>query len=155
MERTHWVTHAWLDGKALGTQESLIAPHVYDLGTLLSPGKHLLTICVDNTLLFDLGRFVSVYYEGTQTNWNGVIGRIELEAHDPVSLTKIQTYPNVNRKSVRVQLRVGNSSGSHATGNISLSATNSSGHPAGSDVMVPFALDRKSTRLNSSHLGIS
>ena len=139
MERAHWVTHAWLDGTALGTQESLIAPHVYDLGTLLSPGKHQLTICVDNTLLFDLGRFVSIYYEGTQTNWNGVIGRIELEAHDPVSLTKIQTYPDVNRKSVRVKLRVGNSSGSHATGNISLSVTNSSGHPAGSDVMVPFA----------------
>ena len=139
MERAHWVTHAWLDGTALGTQESLIAPHVYDLGTLLSPGKHQLTICVDNTLLFDLGRFVSIYYEGTQTNWNGVIGRIELEAHDPVSLTKIQTYPDVNRKSVRVKLRVGNSSGSHPTGNISLSVTNSSGHPAGSDVMVPFA----------------
>jgi hypothetical protein len=139
IERTHWVTHAWLDGKALGTQESLIAPHVYDLGTLLSPGKHQLTICVDNTLLFDLGRFVSVYYEGTQTNWNGIIGRIELRAHDPVSLTKIQTYPDVNRKSVRVTLMVGNSLGSRATGNISLSVTNSSGRPAGSDVMVPFA----------------
>ena len=71
MERTHWVTHAWLDGKALGTQESLIAPHVYDLETLLTAGKHLLMICIDNTLLFDLGRFVSIYYEGTQTNWNG------------------------------------------------------------------------------------
>jgi hypothetical protein len=143
MERAHWVTHAWLDGKALGTQESLIAPHVYDLGTLLSPGKHLLTICADNTLLFDLGEFVSIYYEGTQTNWNGVIGRIELEAHDPISLTKVQAYPDVNRKSVRITLRVGNKSGSHASGNITLSVTNSSGHPsghlAGSDVMVPFA----------------
>jgi len=139
MERTHWVTRAWLDGKPLGTQESLIAPHVYDLGTMVSPGKHVLTICVDNTLLFDLGSFVSVYYEGTQTNWNGIIGRIQLEAHDPISLTKVQAYPDVSRKSVRVKLKVGNKSGSHATGNISLSVTNLAGHPAGSDIVVPFA----------------
>jgi len=149
MERTHWVTHAWLDGNALGTQESLIAPHVYDLGTQISPGKHLLTICADNTLLFDLGRFVSVYYEGTQTNWNGIIGRIQLRAHDPVSLTKIQVYPDVGRKSARVKLSVGNSSESHATGTISLSATNSSGHPAGSDVMVPFAFPDQETVLEA------
>ena len=116
MERTHWVTHAWLDGKALGTQESLIAPHLYDLGASLSAGKHLLTICVDNTLLFDLGDFVSIYYEGTQTNWNGIIGRIELTAKDPVSLTKIQVYPDVDRKSAKVKLRVGNRSGANVSG---------------------------------------
>ena len=150
MERAHWVTHAWLDGKALGSQESLIAPHLYDLGTLLSAGKHQLTICVDNTLLFDLGRFVSVYYEGTQTNWNGVIGRIELEAHDPVSLTKIQTYPDVKSKSVRVKLKIGNSSGSHASGNIILSVTNSSGHQAGPDVTVPFAFSGQEIVLDAA-----
>ena len=149
MERTHWVTRAWLDGKALGTQESLISPHVYDLGALVSQGKHLLTICVDNTLLFDLGDFVSVYYEGTQTNWNGVIGRIELRAHDPVSLTKIQVYPDVGSKSARVKLRVGNRTGAHASGNISLQVTNSSGKLAGSEVMVPFAGGDQETELEA------
>jgi len=149
MERTHWVTHAWLDGKALGTQESLISPHVYELGTLLTPGKHQLTVCVDNTLQFDLGDFVSVYYEGTQTNWNGVIGRIEFRAHDLVSLTKIQVYPDVNRKSAKVKLRVGNRSGARVTGGISLSVTNASGHPAGSAVTVPFAFPGDETVLEA------
>jgi hypothetical protein len=55
LERVHWVTHAWLDGRELGTQESLISPHTYDLGTGVTPGKHLVTLCIDNTLIYDLG----------------------------------------------------------------------------------------------------
>lgn len=147
MERTHWVTHAWLDGKALGTQESLISPHVYDLGASLAPGKHVLTICVNNTLLFNLGEFVSIYYEGTQTNWNGVIGRIELEAHDPVSLTKMQVYPDVEHKSARVKLRVGNRTGALVSGSIRILITDSTGHPAGSELVVPFSLAGEETEL--------
>ena len=59
LERCRWVTTVWLDDKRIGTQDSLIAPHVYDFGTGVAPGKHRLTICVDNTVKLDLGHFVS------------------------------------------------------------------------------------------------
>ena len=42
LERVHWETKVWIDGKPVpGIQDSLIAPHVHDLGTLA--GTHRLT----------------------------------------------------------------------------------------------------------------
>ena len=138
LERTHWVTQAWLDGKDLGSQESLIAPHVHDLGAGVKPGNHLLTLCVDNTLLFDLGPFVSVYYEGTQTNWNGIIGRIELQARDAVFLDKFQVYPDVDRSAALVKLSIRNNTNSAVAGEIQLRAESPDG-AAGSPVTVDFS----------------
>jgi len=65
LERCRWVTTVWLDDKLIGSQDSLIAPHVYDFGTAVAPGKHRLTICVDNTAKIDLGLFVSALFGGT------------------------------------------------------------------------------------------
>ena len=46
-----WTSQVWLDGRPIGdAQDSLIAPHVYDLGVGIAPGKHTLTIRVDNTV---------------------------------------------------------------------------------------------------------
>ncbi len=123
LERAHWVTRVWLDSNALGTQDSLIAPHVYDLGTALAPGKHRLTICVDNTKKIDLGRFVSINYEGTQTNWNGLIGRLELRAEDPVSIADVQVYPDAAHKLARVRVTLSNRTGQPVDGDLTISAT--------------------------------
>jgi len=49
----------------IGTQDSLIAPHVYDFGIAVAPGKHRLTLCVDNTVKLNLGKFVSALFGGT------------------------------------------------------------------------------------------
>jgi len=39
LERVHWETKVWIDGQPVpGTQDSLIAPHVHDLGTWVAPG---------------------------------------------------------------------------------------------------------------------
>jgi hypothetical protein len=122
LERVHWVTCAWIDGQPAGTADSLVAPHLHDLGTL-TPGKHQLTLCVDNTLQFDLGAFVSIYYEGTQTNWNGIIGRIELQANDRISIAQVQVYPDADGKRVRVQVRVSNPGDAKCNGLIQLSIT--------------------------------
>lgn len=60
LERVRWVSQAWLDGRPIGNpQDSLVAPHVYDLGIGVAPGKHVLTIRVDNTAKLNLGTFVS------------------------------------------------------------------------------------------------
>lgn len=47
MERPRWETRVWIDDKPLGTNNSLCAPHEYDLG-ILSPGRHRLTVRCDN-----------------------------------------------------------------------------------------------------------
>lgn len=122
LERIHWVTRAWLDGQAFGSQDSLVSPHVFDLGTGVKPGSHLLTLCVDNTLQFALGPFVSVYYEGTQTNWNGAVGRIELQVRDAVHIDRFQVYPDVDRRAALVKLTVRNATQKPISGEIRLSA---------------------------------
>jgi hypothetical protein len=127
LERTHWETTVWVDDELTGTQDSLIAPHIYNLGTNLAPGKHRLTICVDNTRKIDLGRFVSINYAGTQTNWNGLVGKLELRARDPVSVADVQVYPDVERKLAKVSIVITNVTGKPATGTITLGATGAAG----------------------------
>jgi hypothetical protein len=123
LERAHWVTTVWVDDKYVGTQDSLIAPHVYDLGINLAPGKHRLTICVDNTRKIDLGHFASIYYEGTQTNWNGLIGKLELRAKDLVSVADVQVYPDLDRKLAKVSVLITNVTGQPASGELTVEGT--------------------------------
>jgi len=35
LERCHWETHVWVDGKDCGMRDSLCVPHVYDLSAVL------------------------------------------------------------------------------------------------------------------------
>jgi beta-galactosidase/beta-glucuronidase len=48
LERCHWESRLWVDDKEAGMQNSLGTPHQYDLSALLTPGKHRLTLCIDN-----------------------------------------------------------------------------------------------------------
>lgn len=131
LERTHWETSVWWDGRQVGTQNSLIAPHVYDLGTGVLPGKHQLTICVDNTLKINLGPFPSILYEGTQTDWNGLIGRLELRADDPVAIDDVQVYPDVEQKLAKVRIGIANATGKPVHGWLTVSTTV---YPRGSQI---------------------
>ena len=127
LERTHWDTTVWVDDRLVGTQDSLISPHVYDLGTGLATGRHRLTIRVDNTRKIDLGRFVSINYAGTQTNWNGLIGRLELRAKDLVSVADVEVYPDVDRKLAKVSVVISNVTGRSASGQLVLRASGARG----------------------------
>ncbi len=120
LERVRWVTRVWLDDKFIGTQDSLIAPHIYDFGTGLTPGKHRVTICVDNTVKLNLGKFVSALFGGTWGNMNGIVGRIELMASPPVWIDDLQAYPNLAAKTVTVKGRIGNATGKAGQGVLSL-----------------------------------
>lgn len=121
-ERVHWETKVWVDGHAVpGVQDSLVAPHVHELGALGSPGTRRLTVRVDNTRKIDLGGFVSINYEGTQTNWNGLVGSLELRAVEPVAIDDMQVYPDVEHKRARVRVRLSNTTGKPATATLKLS----------------------------------
>jgi len=120
LERCRWVTSVWLDDRFIGTQDSLIAPHVYDFGIGLAPGKHRLTICVDNTVKLDLGPFVSALFGGTPGNMNGIIGRIELASTPPVWIDDVQVYPDPDKQQARVVVRIGNATGKAGHGTMSI-----------------------------------
>ncbi|MDE3068145.1 MAG: discoidin domain-containing protein [Verrucomicrobiota bacterium] len=118
LERCRWTTTVWLDDRCLGSQDSLIAPHVYDFGTRVAPGRHRLTICVDNTVKIYLGRFVSALFGGTPGNMNGIIGRVELDAAPPVWIDDVQVYPDVDKMRARVVVKIGNATGKPGRGRL-------------------------------------
>jgi Glycosyl hydrolases family 2, sugar binding domain/Glycosyl hydrolases family 2/Glycosyl hydrolases family 2, TIM barrel domain len=120
LERPHWETRVWVDGRCAGTNLSLSTPHESDLGTL-APGKHTLSIRVDNRLVIDVGHDSHSVSDHTQGNWNGIVGRIELRATPPVWLDDLQVYPNLARSSVRVRGRIGNASGQAGRGVLAVS----------------------------------
>jgi hypothetical protein len=122
LERCRWVTTVWLDDKCIGSQDSLIAPHVYDFGIGVTPGKHKLTICVDNTDKIPLGKFVSALRGGTWGNMNGIVGRIELASTPTVWLDDVQVYPDVDKKLAHVVVKIGNATGKAGTGTIQAGA---------------------------------
>ena len=118
LERTK-NTRVWVDDKDCGAEDTLSAPQVFDLTRALTPGQHTITVLVDNAKLPPVGPSHAVD-ERTQTNWNGIIGRMELRATDPVWLEDVQVYPDAARKQARVRVVVGNITGQPAAGRITV-----------------------------------
>jgi hypothetical protein len=104
LERVLWTTRVWIDGKEAGYRESLSVPHTYDVSALLTPGRHLLVIRIDNTKQYDITHLdmAHAYTEGTQIIWNGVIGNMQLTARNKSFIQSVQVYPDVKNKSARV-----------------------------------------------------
>lgn len=116
LERPHMETRVWLNDRALGFNQSLSTPHVYDFGIDVEPGAHLLTIRVDNRMVVDVGTNAHSVTDHTQTNWNGIIGRIELAAGSPVWIDEVQVFPDIIKKSVRVAVSIGNATRASGSG---------------------------------------
>lgn len=83
LERTKpsWL---YLDGVLIDSCNDISTPQRYVLPRTLKPGPHLLTVVVDNSRGVPSQLYASshAYTEDTQTNWNGIIGRMELWAED-------------------------------------------------------------------------
>jgi hypothetical protein len=107
LERPHWKTRVWLDGRDLGANDALSVPHRYELGGDLTAGRHTLTIRVDNTLDPDIGENSHSVTDHTQGNWNGIAGTITLEATAPTWIEDLQVFPRVQERVAVVRGRVG------------------------------------------------
>jgi len=116
LERVIWESKLWLDGKEIGTQNSLSTPHEFDLSSA-TPGKHNLLLRIDNRQQFDVGR-AHAYIEDTQSIWNGVVGKIELRATPSVWIDQVHLIPDPNKPSV--EIRIGNRTGKIGSGNLLL-----------------------------------
>ena len=112
LERVIWTTKVWIDGTEVkGENNSLIAPHYFDLTEYLKPGqKQRITILVDNRKQFDISvnNLAHAYTDDTQIIWNGIIGKMELEAADPVDIANVQIFPDIKEKKIKVQTLIDN-----------------------------------------------
>jgi hypothetical protein len=136
LERCHWQTSVWVDGKSYGIQDSLSAPHIYDFGNNLPPGKHVLTICVDNTIKIELGGSAHSISENTQTNWNGIVGRIELRSTPPVYVSGVRALTDPQSRTVKFEVAVTNSLTTPVSGQIEVALRG--GHGSAQAVIPSF-----------------
>lgn len=112
LERCHWESRVWVDGTEIGMRNSLGTAHRYDLGKSLKPGRHRLTIRVDNRVKdIDPGVNSHSISDHTQSNWNGMVGQLYLEAKPLVQLTSVQVFPDLRNKRIAVRIRMNNSKG--------------------------------------------
>lgn len=106
LERTKPST-LWVDGDSVGSISQLCAPHVYVLPPLKA-GIHHLKLHIDNRneAVPEGVRGSHAWTDATQTNWNGIIGRMELVATPHTYIQDMQLYPDVEMNEVRVKLTI-------------------------------------------------
>lgn len=106
LERCHWETALYVDGQLVEVKEHLSVPNRFDLTKQLTPGMHTLTLCVDNRLKYPMDQWNHGTTEYTQTNWNGVVGDLELIARPSTYIHTLKTYPDITNRSLRIDLNL-------------------------------------------------
>jgi len=95
LERTR-ISTVYIDGEEISTENSLCGFHKHDLTDKLSYGVHTLTVRVNNTDYPTKGGHMTS--PDTQTNWNGIVGRIELQIKEKIYPDNIQVYTETPEK---------------------------------------------------------
>ena len=123
LERVHTISTVWIDDQLIGTQNSLATAHEFDLSNFIKPGKHTITIRIDNRITdMNVGPDSHSVTDHTQGNWNGIIGKMELKATPVVFIKDVQVYPDIDNKTAKVLVNVSNTSTGNTIINISLAA---------------------------------
>ena len=117
LERPHWETTVWLDGQKIGSNRSLVAPHVYELGNVPA-GRHWLTIRVDNRMVMPYRPDAHSVSDSLGASWNGITGRIELIDTGRVWIDDVQAFPNLTQKKMLIKVRIGNQTGLSGSGTL-------------------------------------
>src|SRR5215469_11264857 len=119
LERPHWKTTVWLDEKEIGSDISLCTPHEYDFG-LVPPGKHRLTIRVDNRMILPYRPDAHSVSDSLDDAWNGIVGNIELRATLPVWADDVRVFPDWKTKSILVRGKIQNITGKSGSGAVEM-----------------------------------
>jgi hypothetical protein len=105
-------------------QNALGAPHNYQLDNLLTPGEHNITLRIDNRVKeINPGLDAHSITDHTQTNWNGIIGKMILKSGPDVYFSDMQLFPDIDKKNVHVKLVIHNITGGRINELLNLSVT--------------------------------
>ncbi len=110
LERPHFETRVWVNEREIPeVQNSLCAPHEFDISAYLIVGKNTISIRVDNrTKEINVGQDSHSISDQTQGNWNGIVGKIELRKTAQIWLDDVQIYPDLKNKKAVIKLVIKN-----------------------------------------------
>lgn len=105
LERVIWKSVVYVDGKQVGSCNSLSVPHCYNLSDVLTPGKHQLLICIDNSKQFDLNNadMAHAYTNETQVMWNGILGDFKIDFYPSQAITHVSVYPHEKNVTATIE----------------------------------------------------
>ena len=95
LERPHWESTVFINGREAGTANSLAVPHQFDITDLLIPGKNLISIRIDNRVVIPVGINSHSISDHTQSNWNGIAGDLSLRATSKIHISNIKVIPDL------------------------------------------------------------
>jgi hypothetical protein len=122
LERTKYA-QVWLDGRLVTEHSLYTVPMHAPVAWNLTRGTHRLTIMIDNRLeRLPVNAPAHQYSDDTQTNWNGILGKMELVATDSLAIEDIQAYPRLADSSLLVKVHLAIPVGATLSGKLTLSA---------------------------------
>ena len=103
LERTR-ITELFVDGESLGVQDSLIAPHRYDISRFSADGEHELVIAVTNVGYKTGGGHLTS--QDTQSNWCGITGHMRIEISEGPRIYDVKIYTSPENRTVTIKGRL-------------------------------------------------
>lgn len=105
LERTR-ISSVWVNGQYVGTKDSLCTGHEYNITEYITDKTVQISILINNSDYVTKGGHLTS--PDTQTNWNGIMGKIELRIYGAIYIESVQAYPNIENKSVVLRYQVQN-----------------------------------------------
>lgn len=107
LERPHIETTLFVNGKRVGMRNSLVVAHQYDVGQYLHQGDNTISVRIDNRPeTVNVGQDSHSITDQTQGDWNGIVGRIELQQTSNTHITDLQVYPDIDKQEALVKIAV-------------------------------------------------
>lgn len=106
LERCHWETTVYIDGVQVGVDERISTPNRFILTKHLAPGVHTLTLCIDNRIKYPMDNWNHGTTEYTQTNWNGAVGDLSLEAFPQSYISDLRVDTDIQKRTVKSKLNI-------------------------------------------------
>ncbi|MDU0352771.1 hypothetical protein RS130_01495 [Paraglaciecola aquimarina] len=90
--------------------------------------------------------------EHTQSNWNGLIGKIELRARDKVWIDDMRIYPNVDKKQAVVRLKLQNHTAQQVVGKVTFTVQleSNSAEFTSKKQVIPFEFSSEQTTVETT-----
>lgn len=125
LERPHIETTLWVNGREVGTRNSLSVAHEYDITDYIYKGANTLVLRIDNRVeTVGVGIDSHSVTDQTQGDWNGIVGRMELREIPATRFADIQVYPDVDNRKAVVRMKIEGADGGKAVVSVSAEAFN-------------------------------
>ncbi len=137
-DRTLWTSRVQVNGQQVeGMGESLSVPHEFDITDYVVFGKeNQLAITIDNSKKYDISfnDLAHSYTNETQTKWNGILGKIAIEAKPQTYIQHVSVFPHASQGALHVKVAL--QSKGKIKGKLRFAITSPQGNPVKDTLLV-------------------